>query len=415
MKSLLSPILSLVVCNVLLFGSTECASSSDIQPSPTVATNNSTSLMSMHGPNTTIVNISSAFVTHTPNASTVHVTTPMPNMTSAYTTLLPNKTTNHTSIISTHSLNSSVFSSMYVTLTSMIMSSSAGNSSIHNSTIHPTPLPTHSINMSSTVAHNASSHILPTMTASPSPVTSVFTTSSVPPTTPAPLPLPKGKYSVTKNGTKCLLLWLSLKLTITYKNNTGNELQTSVVMPSNGTADGICEQGVSSIRISWPYYSFEAYFLTAKAANARWETTNVTFTAQTMNNSDFNNANDTIIQQSVTKMAQLEWLSADLGRSLNCSTDKELKTDSIAATVEGLRLQPFEVHNGDFGEAESCFHTPTSTPKPTNSPAKKTKNKNIVAIAVGCSLAGLVLIVLIGYFIGKRRSRAGPGTGYRKL
>jgi len=38
-------------------------------------------------------------------------------------------------------------------------------------------------------------------------------------------------------------------------------------------------------------------------------------------------------------------------------------------------------------------------------------NNDIVPIAVGCALAGLVLIVLIAYVIGRRKSH----SGYEKV
>ena len=58
--------------------------------------------------------------------------------------------------------------------------------------------------------------------------------------------------------------------------------------------------------------------------------------------------------------------------------------------------------------------TPTTTQKPTATSTQKPKESHVVAIAVGCSLAGLVLIVLIGYLIGRRRSR-NASQGYRQL
>ena len=46
------------------------------------------------------------------------------------------------------------------------------------------------------------------------------------------------------------------------------------------------------------------------------------------------------------------------------------------------------------------------TPSPT-----KSSDNNVVPIAVGCALAGLVLIVLIAYVIGRRKSP----SGYEKV
>lgn len=50
--------------------------------------------------------------------------------------------------------------------------------------------------------------------------------------------------------------------------------------------------------------------------------------------------------------------------------------------------------------------------KPTTAPTTSSSDNNdIVPIAVGCALAGLVLIVLIAYIIGRRKSH----RGYEKV
>lgn len=46
------------------------------------------------------------------------------------------------------------------------------------------------------------------------------------------------------------------------------------------------------------------------------------------------------------------------------------------------------------------------------SPEKPTKSSSVVPIAVGCALAGLIVIVLIAYLIGRRKSDA---KGYQQV
>lgn len=60
---------------------------------------------------------------------------------------------------------------------------------------------------------------------------------------------------------------------------------------------------------------------------------------------------------------------------------------------------------------EKC--NPSTTPNPATTPTGKSKG-HVVAIAVGCSLAALVIIVGVGYMIGRRRRR-NQAAGYRKL
>ena len=61
---------------------------------------------------------------------------------------------------------------------------------------------------------------------------------------------------------------------------------------------------------------------------------------------------------------------------------------------------------GTFTDCPEDTPSPSPSPSPTSS-----KNNDIVPIAVGCALAGLVLIVLIAYVIGRRKSH----SGYEKV
>lgn len=68
--------------------------------------------------------------------------------------------------------------------------------------------------------------------------------------------------------------------------------------------------------------------------------------------------------------------------------------DGFELTVSKVQYQAFKKGNSnDFGDASEC--------------AADEETNSIVPIAVGAALAGLVIIVLIAYLIGRKRSRAG--------
>ena len=71
-----------------------------------------------------------------------------------------------------------------------------------------------------------------------------------------------------------------------------------------------------------------------------------------------------------------------------------------------LKYCVFGLMTGTSTDCPEDTPTPTPSPSPTSS-----KNNDIVPIAVGCALAGLVLIVLIAYVIGRRKSH----SGYEKV
>ena len=63
---------------------------------------------------------------------------------------------------------------------------------------------------------------------------------------------------------------------------------------------------------------------------------------------------------------------------------------------------------------EKCNPSTTQPTRPNPSTTTGKSKGHVVAIAVGCSLAALVIIVGVGYMIGRRRRR-NQAAGYRKL
>lgn len=82
----------------------------------------------------------------------------------------------------------------------------------------------------------------------------------------------------------------------------------------------------------------------------------------------------------------------------------------VNATFTDFRVQPFahaskeDDFNKDVTECGQDSSTTTAR-TPTSKPS------DVIPIAVGCALAGLVLIVLIAYVIGRRKSH----SGYEKV
>jgi len=278
----------------------------------------------------------------------------------------------------------------------------------------------------SSATHNASHMtytVTPTHSIHPNATSSVVpSSSSVSPTTPPAPKWPTGKFSVKKGNNTCLLMWLGLEFTVNYKNSSSGEtINYNVIMPntSEAHATGTCENDRSSIHIAWSkYYYLEATFINMKsdklgASKIQWAAVNLTMYAQVRNNSAFVDVNTTIfeIKDTLTGRSRLGWLSGYDGHSFKCPGKVKTSGDHITAYIDNLRIQPFDVKGDDFSkDVDVCNVHPTSPVPHTTSPPSK--NSNTVAIAVGCSLGGLVLIVLIGYFIGKRRRNA---VRYRKL
>jgi lysosomal-associated membrane protein 1/2 len=105
-------------------------------------------------------------------------------------------------------------------------------------------------------------------------------------------------------------------------------------------------------------------------------------------------------------LESVDFLTAQLHDSLQCTSGKEVQLhDAKAASVTGVAFDILNIQvqaymnttTNTFGTAENC---------------EAPHNSDIVPIAVGCALAVLVIIVLVAYLIGRRRSRQ---QGYQSV
>lgn len=91
----------------------------------------------------------------------------------------------------------------------------------------------------------------------------------------------------------------------------------------------------------------------------------------------------------------LEYMWGTLGHSYMCRDKQTLTvTKDFSVQTFKLQVQPFGF-TGGFGAADEC---------------QLDEDDMLIPIIVGAALAGLVLIVLVAYLIGRKRSHAGYQT-----
>ncbi|KAM4621814.1 lysosome-associated membrane glycoprotein 2 isoform 3-T3 [Polymixia lowei] len=231
---------------------------------------------------------------------------------------------------------------------------------------------------------------LPTTTVAPTTHTTVTTTTPLPTTTPTPTPTPTptlptpttGQYLVKsdENSTACLLANFGLR--IGFKQ--AEKYQEINLDPSVTKVNGSCGVNVSelvltsnaitimfSFTIETNRFLMHALNVTAKPSSG------VVFTEGSNN---------------------LTLWEAAVGSSYMCQKQQNYNiTDSLTLYTFELRVQPFGVNKGVFSTAEEC---------PTDS------ESYLVPIAVGVALVVLILIVLLAYFIGRKRNLA---SGYESF
>ncbi|XP_028815361.1 lysosome-associated membrane glycoprotein 2 isoform X2 [Denticeps clupeoides] len=256
----------------------------------------------------------------------------------------------------------------------------AAATTIPLTTANATTLTTHNTTITTTQAHtthgNTSSHAPTTHS-----TTHASTTSTVP--TPPPLPQPStGEYRVnqTDNST-CLMANMGLQ--ISYKQ--GETFESVNLEPNGTTASGNCgkNNSESSLTLHSPIISI--LFVFKNVSSKFWlHSFNATVKRSGVDFSDGN--------------LNLSLWKASFGSSYMCRKEQSYNiTDTLVLHTFDLRIQPFAVVNDRFSTAEECF--------------LDSDLSFLVPIAVGVALSFLIILVLISYLIGRRKSR----TGYQSV
>ncbi|KAK7805731.1 hypothetical protein U0070_010952 [Myodes glareolus] len=195
------------------------------------------------------------------------------------------------------------------------------------------------------------------------------------------------KYNVTgKNGT-CLLASMALQLNITYLKKDSNTTVTRMFNISpNDTFNGTCATSVVALRVGNNSTVLQLKF----GMNA---TSSLFFLQEVQLNMTLPDAKDPSFHASNSSLRALQ---ATIGNSYKCNTEEHIfVSQAFSLNVFSIQIQAFKVESGRFGSVEECVQD---------------GNNMLIPIAVGGALAGLVLIVLIAYLIGRKRSHAGYQT-----
>uniref|UniRef100_A0A8C2UWY4 Lysosome-associated membrane glycoprotein 1 n=1 Tax=Chinchilla lanigera TaxID=34839 RepID=A0A8C2UWY4_CHILA len=213
---------------------------------------------------------------------------------------------------------------------------------------------------------------------------------SVPPS-PSPSPVSPSpsthRYSVSGDNGTCLLANMGLQLNITYARKDNTTVTRVVnINPNATTAGGSCGAQVVSLQLKEKNMVLVLSFGLNTSANQFFlQEVQLNMTVPDARGPSFHAAN-----------SSLRALQATVGNSYKCSAEERLLvTPTFFLNLFGVQVQAFKVEGDKFGSAEECLLD---------------GNSMLIPIAVGGALAGLVLVVLIAYLIGRKRSHAGYQT-----
>lgn len=220
------------------------------------------------------------------------------------------------------------------------------------------------------------------------PTTAGTTTTAAPAPTPPGTP-ERGTYSVNnRNGTVCLLAQMGLQLNVSYFSLSLNKtIQELVNLTPNLTrSSGSCEASRASLVLTQEGSSTLNFTFTLNSTSNKYHLSGITLLANLPDATAPFSAGNT----------SLDYQRSTLGRSYMCNAEQTLVVaTTFSLNTFRLQVQPFEVTTNQFATAEEC---------------QMDQDQMLIPIIVGAALAGLVLIVLIAYLIGRRRSHAGYQT-----
>ncbi|XP_036424922.1 lysosome-associated membrane glycoprotein 2 isoform X2 [Colossoma macropomum] len=265
------------------------------------------------------------------------------------------------------------------------------NHSTNATTVAPT---THQTNSTTEAPTTHSSNVTTAApTTEPANATTVITTNtttaSVPttpvPTTPTPPPNPLvGDYIVKADPNSSVCLKAKMGLQFRFKPETS--FQTVNLDPNVTNTNGSCGSNGTDSTLTLMSDTITVHFVFSNQTN-KFHLSALKFTLVNGNGSVFN-----------TATSNLSLWEASLGSSYMCRKEQTYNlTDSLILNTFELQVQPFGVTDNKFSTAEECFLDADLS--------------FLVPIAVGVALGFLIILVLISYLIGRRKSR----TGYQSV
>jgi len=270
-----------------------------------------------------------------------------------------------------------------------------------DSTTLSTTVPTTSA-ASTTEASTSSSTTAPPSTAT-TPSTTIAPTPTAPTTsTTTPRPEPpvpeykKWSWPTDPNQT-CVIIQLAVQLNLTYQTVDDKPSNILYNVPVNDTkvVDGSCEKDIQSITVQWGKSSKMMLTFKVNDTTSQFMLSEIDLSINAT--AAFSDAK---ADQIIGLYHKNDEFATPLAMSYHCNkyqplafTNSKESTVTVAnATISHVQLEAFHKQKSDqFSTARDCEAIDTP---------------DIVPIAVGCALAGLVVVVLIAYLVGRRRAQA---------
>lgn len=233
-----------------------------------------------------------------------------------------------------------------------------------------------------------------------------------------------------ENDKPCLLASLDFTIRVLYIDQQGQNqtYEASLPDPKDVTVAGSCGKSSSSLQLAWNNTTFAlnlAFVLSGPGnrssgddaspevtenTNYTWSLSEISLTYDTSEVSVFPGASDRKVQTATVR--DLNLFSTPLGQSYVCHEAQLLSMELQGARLEfnWVHLMPFGVNGTRFSaEAENCQAGGASESAPGQQDAY------LIPLIVACSLAALVVIIVLGYAISRCVTRHQRQSEYKQM
>jgi len=271
---------------------------------------------------------------------------------------------------------------------------------MYDSTSSSMAVPSSTTHLLLVSSSSSSSSSAPTTTTTSS-NSSTTTTTTTPPTTPV-LPA-KSRWNVTSpEGNVCILLESGIRLTFNYKNSTNQNVTGATTdVPSDAVSSGSCGGSTQSISLQfYNNWTLTMQFSRNSTTSGYYMSSVSLSYSLRPNHLPFPHIKEAY-DGSIVRPLDGDSFEAPVGTSYICTSQQTVFEDqTVSVGLTGINLYDSHVE---------AFRANTTSPEFSTAGARCTDDELslLVPIIVGACLAGLIVIVLLAYFIGRHHSKRG--------
>ncbi|XP_033640464.1 lysosome-associated membrane glycoprotein 1-like [Asterias rubens] len=193
---------------------------------------------------------------------------------------------------------------------------------------------------------------------------------------------------------------------------------TEIPVPKKANVGGQCglRDDQSFLTLQWDEgrytlkITFQKKNATKKGNPNFWEARMIKFTFDTGDTQYFDsaiNAGSRVVHSDPS----MRFFVTPIGNSRVCDSEDDIimtsagnTTETVTMEISELQMQPFGMVNGTFGEESDCGKDLIANP-----------STNVASIAVGATLACLILVVIIVYAVGRKMGAINDRSGYKSV